>query len=164
MTDTAIPAIDLLDPAFYGDLDALHASLRWMRTNQPVYRDEANGLWAVTRHGDVLDVERRSDVFCSGRGYRSHWEPDEDNMIARDDPGHLEQRRLANRRFTPRAVGAMTPYLVDLVDDLLAPAMAGGRMEVVAELAAPLPARLTARLLGFFEDHWPAPTSSATSS
>lgn len=156
MTDTAIPAIDLLDPAFYGDLDVLHASLRWMRTNQPVYRDDANGLWAVTRHADVLDVERRSDVFCSGRGYRSHWEPDEDNMIAQDDPGHLEQRRLVNRRFTPRAVGAMTPYLVDLVDDLLAPAMAGGRMEVVAELAAPLPARLTARLLGLSEDHWPA--------
>jgi len=156
VTDTAVRPYDLLDPAFYGDLDGMHAAFRWMRANQPVYRDEANGLWGVTRHADVLDVERRADVFCSGRGYRSHHEPDEDNMIAQDDPGHLEQRRLVNRRFTPRGVSVQEPYLRALVDELLEGALAGGSMEVVGELAAPLPARLTAHLLGFDESHWPA--------
>ena len=155
MTDTAAPAVDLLSPALYGDLEGMHATFRRLRATSPVHRDEANALWAVTRHADVLDVEHRSDVFCSGRGYRSHWEPDEDNMIALDDPRHLEQRRLVNRRFTPRAVAGLEGYLADLVDDLLAGALAGGRMEVVDELAAPLPARLTAHLLGFGEEHWP---------
>ncbi len=153
---TERPTFDLLSPAFYGDIDAMHAAFRWMRANEPVYRDEANGLWGVTRHADLLDVERRSDVFCSSRGYRSHHEPDETNMIAMDDPEHLVQRRLVNRRFTPRAVDGLVPYMTDLIDDILAPALAGGRMEVVTDLAAPLPARLTAHLLGFDEDLWPS--------
>lgn len=156
MTDTTLPTFDLLAPSFYGDIDGMHAAFRWMRAHQPVYRDEANGLWGVTRHADVLDVERRADVFCSGRGYRSHHEPDEDNMIAQDDPGHLEQRRLVNRRFTPRGVATLEPYVRRLIDELLDGALAGGSMEVVDELAAPLPARLTAHLLGFDESHWPA--------
>ncbi len=155
MTDTTTPPVDLLAPSFYGDLDAMHAAFRRMRATSPVHRDEANGLWGVTRHADVLDVERRSDVFCSGRGYRSHWEPDEDNMIALDDPRHTEQRRLINRRFTPKAAAGLEGYLGTLVDDLLRKALDGGSMEVVDELAAPLPALLTAHLLGFDEDQWP---------
>jgi hypothetical protein len=155
VTAVDAPAVDLLSPAFYGDLDAMHAAFRWLRANDPVHRDEANGLWGVTRHADVMDVERRADVFSSATGYRSHHEPDEDNMIAQDDPGHLDQRRLVNRRFTPRAVAAMEGYLTDLVDDVLESALAGGSMEVVGELAAPVPARLTAHLLGFAEEHWP---------
>jgi cytochrome P450 family 142 subfamily A polypeptide 1 len=155
VTDTAAPPIDLLSPAFYGDPEAMHAAFRWLRAHDPVHRDEANGLWGVTRHADVMDVERRAEVFSSATGYRSHHEPDEDNMIAQDDPGHLDQRRLVNRRFTPRAVGAMEGYLTDLVDDVLVGALDGGSMEVVSELAAPVPARLTAHLLGFAEERWP---------
>ena len=58
VTDTAAPPVDLLSPAFYGDPDAMHAAFRWLRANDPVHRDEANGLWGVTRHADVMDVER----------------------------------------------------------------------------------------------------------
>ncbi len=155
MSAVDAPAIDLLSPAFYGDLDGMHAAFRWLRAHDPVHRDEANGLWGVTRHADVMDVERRADVFSSAQGYRSHHEPDEDNMIAQDDPGHLDQRRLVNRRFTPRAVAALEGYLTGMVDEVLAGALEGGSMEVVTELAAPVPARLTAHLLGFAEERWP---------
>ena len=57
--------VDLLDPGFYqGDP---HPAFTWMRANEPVYRDEANGLWAVTRHADVHDVEARSRrALCDG--------------------------------------------------------------------------------------------------
>jgi cholest-4-en-3-one 26-monooxygenase len=152
---TPRPVVDLLDPGFYHDLDAMHTAFRWMRVNEPVYRDEANGLWAVTRHADLLDVERRARVFVSGQGYRSFLSPGEDNMIALDDPRHGEQRSLVARRFTPKAVTRHTDLIRGIVTDLLDAVGDRGRMEVVGELAAPLPCRLTARLLGFPEETWP---------
>ncbi len=126
-----------------------------MRANEPVYRDEVNALWGVAGHADVQAVERRSDVFVSGRGYRSWWSPEENNMIAQDDPGHLEQRRQVSDRFTPRSVREHRDWIVETVEDLLSPIERNGELEVVEELAAPLPCRLTARLLGFSEDRWP---------
>ena len=146
------PEVDLLDPDFYrGDP---HPAFTWMRANEPVYRDEANGLWGVTRHSDVHDVERRSDVFISRAGYRSWGSPEENNMIAQDDPGHLAQRRLISGRFTPRAVRGHREWLHSTIEDLLDPVAGGGRLDVIDGLAAPLPCRLTAMLLGFPEDKW----------
>ena len=153
---TERPAFDLLDPAFY--LGDPHAGYRWMREHEPVYRDEANELWAITRHADVHDVEGRSDVFVSGRGYRSFHSPDETNMIAQDDPRHHEQRALVSRRFTPKAVrdheAWITATVAELIDGFAPAGAAGGDVEVVDALAAPLPCRLTARLLGWPEDRW----------
>src|SRR5688500_6360632 len=104
-TDTAPgtrPTHDLRDSAFYaGDH---HAAYRWMRANEPVYRDDANARWGITRHADLHEVERRSDVFLSSQDYRSFHSPGESNMIANDDPRHADQRALVSRRFTPKAV------------------------------------------------------------
>jgi cytochrome P450 family 142 subfamily A polypeptide 1 len=146
------PEVDLLDPDFYR-VDP-HPAFTWMRQHEPVYRDERNGLWAVTRHADVLDVERNSATFVSGQGYRSWWAPDENNIIALDDPDHVAQRRLVSTRFTPRAVRDHEPWLRATIEALLAPVATGGELDVVPDLAAQLPCRLTARLLGFPEDRW----------
>lgn len=153
--------IDLLNPAFYGDLDGMHDAFTWMRAHDPLYRCERSGFVGVTRHADVLDVEHRDDVFSSAGSYRSIRNPDEDNMIAQDDPGHMEQRRLVARRFTPKAVKALEPVMTRMADDLVTAVTAGvepggaGRTEAVTSLAAALPAQLTAHLLGFPEEIWP---------
>jgi cytochrome P450 family 142 subfamily A polypeptide 1 len=145
--------VDLLDPAWWADLDRVHEFFTWARSREPVYRD-ANGYWIVTRHADLADVERRSEVFSSKGSYRVHLAFDESNMIALDDPEHLEQRRLVNRRFTPRAVQADEPFLTDRIETMLDAVADRGRLEVVHDLAAPLPSRLTAEMLGFPEDRW----------
>ena len=150
MSDTTSP--DLLDTRLYADIDAMHEAFRWMRHHDPVHRDEVNGLWALTRHADVVDVERRAKVFSSALGYRSFHSPGEDNMIAKDDPAHAEQRGLVARRFTPKAVQAHAAQIRSVVTELLDAVVDEGSMEVVSDLAAPLPCRLTARLLGFPED------------
>lgn len=146
------PAHDLLDPAFYAHDQ--HEGYRWMRANEPVYRDEANALWGITRHADVHEVERRSDVFVSGRGYRSFFSPGESNMIALDDPRHADQRALVSRRFTPKAVRTNEPWLRDTIESLL-DGFGEDETEVVVALAAQLPCRLTAKLLGWDESRWP---------
>jgi cytochrome P450 family 142 subfamily A polypeptide 1 len=132
-----------------------HDTWRALRAQGPVYRDEANGLWAVLGHAALLDVERRSDVFVSGLGYRRIYEPDENDMIGQDDPIHQQQRRTISSRFTPKAVRTHEGAIRTIVDELLDAVAAQGEMEVVQDLAGQLPARLTATMLGFPEDRWP---------
>jgi len=153
MTVTGAPPANLLDPAWWVDLDRVHEFFTWARRDAPVYRD-ANGVWVVTRHADVIDVERRSRVFSSRGAYRAMVNPDESNTIALDDPEHLEQRRLVSRRFTPRAVQQDEAFLQSLIDELLDAVASEGQLEVIHDLAAQLPSRLTADLLGFPEDRW----------
>src|SRR5688500_8587350 len=153
MTATDAAPQDLLDPSWWPDLDKVHDFFTWARREQPVYRD-ANGYWVVTRHADVLDVERRSDVFSSRGSYRANLAMEESNTIALDDPDHLAQRRLVSRRFTPRAVGRDEPFLQSRIDELIEAVSGDGKIEVVRGLAAQLPSRLTADLLGFPEDRW----------
>ena len=75
MHDGVRPTIDLCDPEFYRSA-GMHEAFTWMRANEPVYRDEANGLWAVTRHADLLDVERRSRrVRLAAGATGRRWEP-----------------------------------------------------------------------------------------
>jgi cytochrome P450 family 142 subfamily A polypeptide 1 len=145
---------DLLDEGFYADLDGMHAALTHLRANDPVYRDPATGVVGVTRHADVVDVERRAKVFVSSKGYRAAWAPDEDNMIAQDDPGHAEQRALVARRLTPRGVVRDEEPLRAIIGELLDAMAEQEQVDVVEALAAPLPSRLTADLLGFPQDRW----------
>jgi cytochrome P450 family 142 subfamily A polypeptide 1 len=146
---------DLLDEAFYADLDGMHETFTWLRANDPVDRDPATGMIGVTKHHDLVDVERRAKVFVSGQGYRSFWSPMEDNMIAQDDPGHAEQRALVARRLTKKGIERDEAFLTKTVTDLLDAVAPEGQMEVVDALAAQLPCRLTANLLGFPESAWP---------
>jgi cytochrome P450 family 142 subfamily A polypeptide 1 len=153
-----MPTADLLSPAFWPDVDAMHAFFTGVRADGPVWRDEANGLWAVVRHTELLDVERRSTVFTSRPAYRSWGSPDEMNMIAQDDPEHMAQRRVVSARFAPRSVQEITPLLDRIVggcvDELVASGVSDEGVEVVDALAAQLPGRLTANLLGFPEERW----------
>ena len=154
MTSLDATTADLLDPHWWVDLDQVHRFFTWARREAPVYRDEVNRMWAATRHADVMDVERRSDVFSSRGAYRANVMLDESSTIAFDDPEHLQRRRIVNRRFTPRAVEEHTPFLQARIDQLVEAVGAAGRLEVVHDLAAQLPSRLTAELLGFPEDRW----------
>ncbi len=150
--------VDLLDPELYRRNP--HDVWTWMRANEPVYRDARNGLWAVTRHADLLDVERRSTVFVSGQGYRAVWSSEEANMIAQDDPRHRQQRMLVQPRFTKHAIGdrrgdidALTSEVIDtMIDEMVASDATD--VEVVDALAGRIPARLTAQLLGYPESSW----------
>src|SRR5262245_58454870 len=144
VTDSDRLVVDLLDPELYR-CDP-HDVWTWMRANEPVYRDVRNGLWGVTRHADLMDVERRSSVFLSGQGYRAIWAPDEINMIAQADTRRRQQRMLVQHRFTRSAVAAQREELAALVGDLV-DAIGDGETEVVESFSGQRPARLTCRLL-----------------
>jgi cytochrome P450 family 142 subfamily A polypeptide 1 len=145
--------IDLLDPELYQSNP--HEVWSWMRAHEPVYRDEKNGLWGITRHADVMNVERRSTVFSSHGVYRAVLSPGESNMIAQDDPRHRQQRMLVQPQLTRSGVAQRTDEIRLLVAELVDEVIAQGECDIVDTLAAQLPARLTSRLLGFPEEMWP---------
>lgn len=146
------PIIDLLDPDLYRRNP--HDVWAWMRQHEPVYRDHRNGLWGITRHADIMDVERRSSVFSSSGSYRAIPSFNESNMIAQDDPRHRQQRSLVQHKFTRGAVATYEDEFRQLITELLDAVADRGVMEVVDALAAQLPARMTARLIGFPENNW----------
>ncbi len=152
MTTTEQPVIDVLDRAFWQRNP--HDAWAWARANDPVHRDDRSGIWCITKHADVLWVERNAEIFSSDSAYRLNESPGESNMIAEDDPVHLHQRRMVNRRFTPRAVKAQTDMLQAMIYALVDPLTPRGRTEVIEDLAGQLPARFTAKLLGLDEDEW----------
>ena len=145
--------VDLLDPELYQRNP--HDVWAWMRANEPVYRDRRNGLWAVTRHADLKEVERVSSIYVSGQGYRAIWAPDEIDMIAQDDPRHRQQRMLVQPHLTGSAAQRRQPEVQALVQELLDTSFTGEPVELVEAFAGQLPARLTCNLIGYPEQMWP---------
>ena len=145
-------SLDLLDGDLYaGDPEPVYAHLR---AHRPVYWDAANELWGVSRHRDIVAIEKDPATWSNAGGYRPNI-PADPSMIGNDDPLHAERRRLVARRFTPRAVTGHEQMVRETVTSLIDAVADRGEAEVVAELAAPLPAKMIGRLLGFPEDDWP---------
>jgi cytochrome P450 family 142 subfamily A polypeptide 1 len=149
--------LDLLDGDFYaGDPYATYA---WLRENRPVYWDATNELWGISRYDDVEFIEKHADLFVnsdqSKGGYRPNI-PADPAIIGLDDPLHRQRRNLVARRFTPRAVGDWEAEARATVTRLFDGVEAnGGRAEIIGDLAAPLPAMMIGKLLGFEPDAWP---------
>ncbi len=138
-----------------------HATWRAMREAAPVYRSRVFGTWLCTRYEDVLSVLRDKN-FTTDRSqvpamklvsWLSRSDPRFSAMIARnlltmDGPDHRRLRGLVSKAFTPRRVEQLRPRLQSLVDGLLDDAAKRGDMEVVRDLAHPLPVVAIAELLG----------------
>ncbi|NRQ38706.1 cytochrome P450 [Nonomuraea sp. NN258] len=145
--------IDLLDGDLYAaDPTPVYA---WLREHEPVYRDDANDLWGISRHADISAVERDAKLWTSTGGYRPQL-PSDPSMIGMDDPEHAERRRLVYRRFTPRYVHERYAARIrQVVTELIDRALDAGTVDAVPALAAPLPARMIGWLLGFPDADWP---------
>jgi cholest-4-en-3-one 26-monooxygenase len=144
--------INLLDPFLYaGDPYPVYQRLR---DETPAYWDSVNEIWGISRHHDVLSIERDTARYSSARGSRPLIEMSA-SMINRDDPRHKHQRKLVSGRFSPRAVGMHGERVRALAVELITATQAKGTVEIVSDLAAPLPAMVIADFLGFDRELWP---------
>jgi hypothetical protein len=161
--------------ALSGSLNPWHPDVR--RDPYPSYRRlrEQPGLprlrlfggRVAARHADVEQVLRdpafstdRSSVPLlgalrrAGRGAPDFLNLLDHNLLMIDGERHRRLRGLVAKAFTPRRVEALRPRVVSRVDELLERAAARRRMDVVADLAQPLPAAVIAELLGVpADDH-----------
>jgi len=118
------------------------------------------GYWAVTRHADVVHVSRHPELFSSWLGgtqiFDPHNQMELDNfrqmMLNMDPPEHSKLRRIVQKAFVPRAIERLKESVhenaAEIVDDF---ANAGGG-DFVEDLAAELPLRVLADLLGVPRD------------
>lgn len=154
---TEARSIDLLDGDFY--VNDPYSTYAWMREQAPVYWDSTNELWGVSRHADIVEIEKHKALFINSDqnkgGYRPNI-PADPAIIGLDDPVHQMRRSLVARRFTPKAVASWEDHVREVVTSLLDQAFGhGGSVEIISEIAAPLPAEMIGLLLGFSEDMWP---------
>jgi cytochrome P450 len=121
-----------------------------MRDEAPVAYDAERGSWNVFRFDDVKRVLTEYASFSSdfsGASGRSD-QPLGSSIISTDPPRHRQLRSLVTQAFTPRAVQQLAPRIATLVDELLAGVARRGRMDIIDDLAYPLPVIVIAELLG----------------
>ncbi|HPX37138.1 MAG TPA: cytochrome P450 [Mycobacterium sp.] len=139
------PDVDLTDGTFYADGGAREA-YRWMRREEPVFRDR-NGLAAASTYQAVLEAERTPELFSNTGGIR----PDQaamPYMIDMDDPQHLLRRKLVNAGFTRKRVMDKAASIDTLCDSLIDDVCERGECDFVRDIAAPLPMAVIGDMLG----------------
>jgi cytochrome P450 len=128
--------------------------LYWMlRHVKPILNIGRYDLWFATRYDDVKRVLSDYDNFSSD--FRRAFNPEEEldpgekvSLIASDPPIHTKLRGLVSRAFTPRAVTNLEPRIEALTHELLDGVSADGQMDLISDLAYPLPVRVIAEMLG----------------
>jgi cytochrome P450 len=151
---------ELLDQAVLQDPYPLY---RQMRDEAPVYRDRRFMGWILTRYDDVLAVLRDSRVSSQRplasepvgrslapiatevreiRQFQGRW------MMQLDPPEHTRLRTLVSKAFTATRVEALRETVQALTDELLSHAREAGYVDLVQDLARPLPALVIGDLLG----------------
>jgi cholest-4-en-3-one 26-monooxygenase len=137
--------IDLIDGELYaGDPFPAFA---WMRRHSPVYFDERNGVWGITRHRDVKDISKDPQTFSSAGGIRPNF-PALPMMIDMDPPEHQRRRRLVSEGFTPRRVREGEGWIRGICDAILDEVCEKGECDFVRDIAAPLPLMAIGDMLG----------------
>ncbi len=155
------------DPLAYTDEAKLHATLAHLRAHAPVARVEVPSyrpFWAITKHADVMAIERDNALFTnSPRPVLMTEEADEqqaaigiNTLIHMDDPQHRVVRAIGADWFRPKAMRAMKVRVDELakrfVDGM---AQAGHECDFVQEVAVNYPLYVIMSMLGLAEEDFP---------
>jgi cytochrome P450 len=114
---------------------------------------------ALLRHPDLSSDHRNSNHFKNVRLPALSAEDLErfekrEVFLFRDPPVHTRLRRMVSKAFTPRRIEQLQPFVQSRTDELLTAAAARGRLELVGDLAYPLPVAVISEMLGVpHEDH-----------
>lgn len=136
---------NILDPQLYaGDPFPVY---KWLRDNDPVFWDERNSIWVISKYADVAYVSKNPKIFCSRFGVT----PDADvqiSMVTMDDPRHTKLRSIVSRGFTPRMVATLEPRLRQIVRECIDDIADKGDCDFVPSLAVPVPLLVIAEMIG----------------
>jgi cholest-4-en-3-one 26-monooxygenase len=157
-----IDTIDLLDRDRF--IEGIpHDWFTWLRHNDPVHRHRepgGPGFWVITRHADVVACNRDAQTFSSSAHYGGvvglegpteplPWASEIGRMMLyMDPPDHTRYRKLVNRGFTPRMIGALEVHVRELARRIIEEAIAKRDCDFVVDVAAELPLEVIAELIG----------------
>src|SRR6476659_5792757 len=132
--------IEKLSGEFYADP---YPTYRALREHEPVKR-MAGGSYFLTRYDDLVSVYKNTKLFSSDKkkeiapkyGDSPLYEHHTTSLVFNDPPAHTRVRRLIMGALSPRAIGAMEPDLIALVDRLLGTLAATGNVDLIDDFAA----------------------------
>jgi cytochrome P450 len=173
MTETSVPsaAVDeaarvFTDPTAYADEPRFHAACALLRRESPVHRVEAEGFYpffAVTKHADVMEIERQHDKWLNApRPLLGPKEGDDQRaatgdvlrtLIHMDAPDHPVYRHIASDWFLPRSLSRLDERMAELakryVDRM---AELGNECDFVTDVAVHYPLYVILSIMGLPED------------
>jgi cytochrome P450 len=117
-----------------------------MRESAPVFLDPRRRNWSVFKYNDVQRVLSEHSVFSSQ--FSGSDRPLDSSIITMDPPRHRQLRSLVTLAFTPRTIARLEVRIREIVKELLDNVEPRGRMDIVSDLATPLPVTVIAELLG----------------
>jgi cytochrome P450 len=147
----------LHSPDFYaGDP---YPAYRELRATSPVCWNDVTHFWALLKYEDIRFVSSNPAMFTSTKGITipdPHMpNPVQDgNLIFTDPPRHRQLRKLINSGFTRRRVALLEPKIREIVRGILDGIEPDSVHEFAEEIAAPLPTRMIAELIGAPPDDW----------
>jgi pimeloyl-[acyl-carrier protein] synthase len=153
--DSAISLCQLTEPDIMASPYQLY---RELREADPVYWDPFLHAWVVTRHADIVTVLARLSADRTltpeklDRMGLTTLKPIIEvmsrQMLFRDPPDHTRLRNLCAAAFTPARVAVLREHIKDIADSLIDGFICKGSADIVADLASPMPAIVTAEMLG----------------
>ena len=173
MSTPSLDAIDLSAREFWrAPPEERHAVFDLLRRESPFaffaepvvpYIPAGPGYHAVTRYADVEAISSQPQLFASGSGAVSIADMPPDlnefygSLISMDDPRHGKIRRIVAKAFTPRVLEGLVGNVQAVVDDVVARVRrtaeeGDGTLDVVADLAAPIPLRVICDMMGVPDD------------
>lgn len=137
---------------------------RRMREDAPLYYDEQEDFYALTRHEDVAAAFKDFETYSSARGcdlamVRKGVPTEQKSIIFMDPPEHRHMRSLLNKAFTPRAIQSQRETVVEVVEKYLG-AADPNNFDVVQDFSGPFPVEVITTMMGVPEDfrqqvrHW----------
>jgi len=165
---TSEPQRPPIDPQFFATefgknfLEDIYKWFGMLRQMSPAFHDPRTDVWYVARHDDVDEVLRSPDYGKDPRKAKDaeglkqiflRGEEQEPSMLVLDPPEHTRLRGLVNKAFTPHAVEALRPRVQQVVDELLDAVANTESFDLIDALAAPLPIRIIAEMIGVDPAH-----------
>ncbi|ORV99970.1 cytochrome P450 [Mycobacterium kyorinense] len=130
---------------------------RRMREDAPLYYDEREDFYALTRHEDVAAAFKDFETYSSARGcdlamVRKGISPEQKSIIFMDPPEHRHMRSLLNKAFTPRAIQSQQDTVIAVIEKYLGKADPDN-FDVVQDFSGPFPVEVITTMMGVPEEY-----------
>lgn len=160
-------AWDIVDPQAYADGGRVDRAFAWLRQNAPVEVAELEAFdpfWVVTRHADILEVERQNDLFHNGdrATVLTNKEADKKvremmggsphlvrSLVQMDNPDHMNYRRLTQSWFMPQNLKPLEARIREIAKSFVdRMAEYGGRCDFARDVAFLYPLHVIMEVMG----------------
>jgi cytochrome P450 len=155
--------LSFIDPEFWQlPLGARMATFAELRAEAPFLKstvhdpvfDQELTFYAATRYADILEISKRPQDFCSGKGSVSIFDMPADTMeffgsfIAMDNPRHARQRGIVGRSFAPRELQAVLDSVETVCTEVIDEMCEQGEVDLVEAISRPFPLLIICDMMG----------------